>query len=400
MRKSILDNCGRYSGKLIKISNMIFEQKIKNGEPIIESDRDKMEDEIFQAYQSILSIAKDGNTISMAIQNLTKAIENTGRTDLANLAVSSVALANEQVDIKEENSKTEVFSEINKDIETTIFAKEKEINIEFLDRIFDNKGLQDLGNTINKAKEGDIQANADIKNIQAVSRFMARTDTLDEKSERGALAWMRILASSNSPMAQKYLKMMAEKYDFDIFDFDEKGIKTVNSQKINALYREKIGKVNVKASEKSDEFFENINIRRGKRAIEEGENSRYGTPDDLVKDIKKGSQESVILKRTKEALKRSDLKRGISEQTLKNIAENFPEVVLQILTQKIDACQKLQEREGNAATISRLQQEILLLGDVVSSREVKKQEGKIEQVQATDSTRNNRGNGLKDYDTR
>ena len=114
---SILESCGQYSEALSEISKTILKTKQESGEEILVTDKEDLDYKIFLGYQEILSIAKDGVTISDAIKNLKDIVISTGRTDFEKIATVAALQAvengrNIQVLLDNDNIRTKPMNEL------------------------------------------------------------------------------------------------------------------------------------------------------------------------------------------------------------------------------------------------------------------------------------------------
>lgn len=87
-----IDNCGSNSDKLKEIYNGMVKHKEENKEEMTMKSADDLDAELFQAYQTILSIANDGNAVALALYNLSKRVEK-GDVDVSELSSTAIDVA-------------------------------------------------------------------------------------------------------------------------------------------------------------------------------------------------------------------------------------------------------------------------------------------------------------------
>lgn len=287
MEKSVLDGCGRYSEKLIEISEVIIGQKMKNGEMPSKNDVWKIDSQIFEAYQTILANAKDSNIIARSIEHLKDSVEKSKSiSDLNGLAITSVQKSIEEnryaMRVNEDES-SNVFATAATAVIATDVVQE---GMKILDNIFDENTLKEIDAQLEKAKNGDEKVAGGMDVYEKAMTFFAKNPVLNENSQRGALAWMKRLEDVNSPLAEKLIKDMALQYKFDIFEKTEDGEFVISKEKIDKLYEDKISEVNPEMAKKGNEHFTKLNEKAGKKAIEEGK-FESKTSEDFEKQVRK-----------------------------------------------------------------------------------------------------------------
>lgn len=362
-RSSILDNCGKYSEDLNEISKKVIEQKNLNGEKITERDFINVDDEIFQAYQTILTNLNDGESITDAIRNLKNDVLNRGLTsDFRNLAVSAVQKTIQQRG-KNVNSELKVEDTIVKAVATYNLLENSE---KILDNVFDEKFVQNMDVVLEKAKNGDAEATAEMETIKKVSKFMATHQTLKGNQDRAVLVYMERLSHLNTPMANELLEKMANQYGdvLDVFDMGEDGKKVINIEKIQNALSERI------TPERAEKLnVEDINMRLGEKTVKKGVYTGKDAPEDakaVISDMKKSVFMSEIRKIMKQYMKSEDERKKIEE-----LYGKYPEEMREFLRNEVDICNKIQETGKGMKALTRHQSTVMILNDVIHSKEEK-----------------------------
>lgn len=212
-----IDDCGIHSERLKKMHADIVEYSAKNGKNINSSRYNEIDMELYNAYQMILRIARDGGSISTALNDLESLINN-GNVEISNLskiatdvAVKAVA-ANEQSGLWEENKQ---ISNVTAAIAiATIINSEKENKL--MDSIC-SKEMEALHNeTYNKALRGDTNSIAVIDLIDRASNYLVISDKLNSKGkEAGALALVAQLMDTNSKEAEIMAQNLVQSFSID-----------------------------------------------------------------------------------------------------------------------------------------------------------------------------------------
>ena len=380
MEKSVLDGCGVHSEKLVEISNLIVEQKIKNGEVVTKEQIWDIDSNIFEAYQTILSTAKDSNTISKAIEYFKNAVENGGVTaNLSNVASSATLKSIE--DIQTNSNNIEEVSNIT-DTATAMVIVDAVANdkgLKMLDNLLNTEMLKDLETDIQKAKEGDIDATASVDSYERIAKIASSFPEPNEKNQRGILASMMRLAAYDTPINRKALVELSNKYGFDLLEQAEDGSFSVNQEKLTALYREKMPETS-KAANYTIEDFRQMAERSAKKAVEEGK-YKGATAVSVAAGIKNNAKIRKIREEIRMAMEKGDA----SEQ-IKALCEEYPEEVKEILKQKIEICNFYQETGKGKKVLPKLQEEIgILSGAVKATKEIEKTQESKEQGENYDA---------------
>ena len=332
MGKSILDSCGRYTEKLLEISESIIKTRTESGEKVTETDVWTIDSNIFEAYQLILGTVKDPNIISKSIENLKETIKTTGSiSNINSIAIASVEKSIEEqgniigaVEASEKVGTAAVFGTVG--IITDVM---QDGSLNDLDSFLNTEVVNNLDNEIQKAKNGDNVALGEIEVFKGAAEVLGKYDKLDEKKTRETLARMMGLAASDSPISKKMLEELANKFSFDILKKDEEGKTIIDEDKLTKLYQSKVQ--NLQAPQTIEDFKKVIE-KKAERVKEIPEN---GTQ--LSSQIKGVTKE----KKVKESLSLA-LKEG-NEDALVILCEKYPEEIKSILNKRIDAINKAQE---------------------------------------------------------
>ncbi len=362
IRNSILDNCGRYSEDLNAISKKVLETKKFNGEKLTEADILLVDDEIFQAYQTILSTLKDGNSISRAVQMMKNDVETRGVTsDFKTLAVSAVERASNEQPIANHSGNEIKPGEI---IVGAVVANEViKHSDQVLDKVFNDQFVQKMDTVLEKAKTGDVKANAEMETIRKATEFLGKHPKLEGNLDKAALAYMRTLSEMDSPAAKELMEKMAEQYkdDLDIFEKDKDGNEKLSIEKL----LEKADKIKNARGENPD--YSNIIKTRGEEVVKKGTYTGKDAPENagaFAENVKRKGRISNLKKVIEKCSKSED---GIDQ--IKQIYEQYPDEVKEILNQEIDICNKIQETGRGTKALPRHQREVMMLSEVVHARE-------------------------------
>lgn len=380
MEKSVLDGCGVHSEKLVEISNLLVEKKIKNGEKVTKEDIWSIDSDIFEAYQIILSNAKDSNTISKAIQYFENAIENGGEINNLSSIANTVTL--KSIEETQNYNSIEIQKENIEDITAAVVIVEAINNdkgLKMLDNLLDTEMLKDLESDIQKAKEGDIEAVASLESFEALTKQAASNPELDEKAQRGILARMMRLTAYDTPANRKLLTELAKQYEFDILDKAEDGNISINQEKLTDLYKEKMPATS-KAVDYTIEDFRQMAERAAKKAISE---EKY--KDKTAVSISSGIKSDVKIKKIKKEIKKA-MEKGDSSEQIEALCQEYPDEVKEILKEKVEVCNIIQETGKGRKVLPKVQQEIGVLSEAVkASKEIQKQDVEVEQGENYDA---------------
>ena len=361
MKKSILDNCGVHSDKLIEIYNNIINTKIKNGEKVSENDTWTLESDIYQAYQTILSVANDGNEITKGLMYLKQSLENTGNiTNLSNLAVVSVqkaALENRNIQndisVNEKNANVVMANEI---LETN--------TVKVIDNLFDAKMFSAIDLEVQKINAGDKEAYSNLLAFENAAKAVGKYNKLNPTEEKTTLIrMMRLAAGKDSQANESLLVSMAEKYGFDILEKDADDNLVVNEEKLTRLYQSKMP-IGSRASFLTIESFKEINEKIGEKAREEGRlDVKDGiSPITIKEEITKKAIKEIVRKQLLEEIYKNE---GKNIEKISELYVKYPEIVKEILKDRIEDCNKMQERGRNNSVILKVNNEINILNEVI-----------------------------------
>lgn len=276
MNEDVFLDCGSYSEKLSKIANKILHERRFSGEQITKKDIDEVQTNIYQAYQTILS-----NVSTYGATNAEIVISNS--VNSLNDIVSAQGNLSAIVAVADEISKKEILE----DIEKSPKREDSEGVTAVVGGIALATGMTDATTTLitNKlynmelqksinafyegAKKGDINDTAMINDIERITAFMSSNPELNEKNSRALYAWMMRLQAYKSDIANQVLEQAANYYGIDIYSINEDGKKTIDSSKIEEMYRESVKDVNPKAASKTIEDFEEVSYRAAERKVKQ-----------------------------------------------------------------------------------------------------------------------------------
>ena len=371
MEKRVLDGCGRYSEKLIEISETIIKQKVKNGENPSKNDVWEIDSQIFEAYQTILSNAKDSNIIDKSINYLKETVEASGNIN----NINSVAISSVEKTILEEQKYAAIKEEASKISETLVSVGTIDIitdimkdgSLNNLDSFLNIEVVNELDNEIQKVKTGDKKALGGIVAFEGAAEALGKYDKLDEKQTREVLARMMNLAASDSPTNKKLLEEMANKYGFNILEKGEDGISLVDEEKLTELYQSKIP-ANSKTTLRTIEDFKKVNERKAERAKEK---SSYENATQLAGKIKDTAKQKKVRKALNIAIEQEN------EEAIEDLCEKYPDEVKDILKKRIEAINKAQELGKRISP--KIQESILKINSGIKVvKEHGKENGQIE----------------------
>ena len=367
MGNSVLAGCGRYSDKLTKISELIIEQKIKDGKIPSKNDIWEIDSQIFEAYQIILGTAKDPNVIAKSIELLKDSVQDSGSiSDLNNLAISSVqkSLKEQSNNIVENEDSSKVLETAAAMVIITDIMKDGSLNN--LDNFLNTEIVNNLDIEIEKARNGDDEALGGIIAFKGAAETLGKYEQLDEKQTREVLARMMRLAAYDSPANRKLLEEMSNKYGFDILKKGENGELSISEDKLTEIYQSKLPS-NSKTSVRTVNDFKEINKRKAKEARESGNIPKNGT--ELSGKVKINSKEKKISKVLNEVLKEEN------EEAIAELAEKYPEEVKKLLKIRIDAINKAQELGKKISP--KIQGDVLKINSAIKTvKEQGKEQGK------------------------
>ena len=368
---SVLLNCGSFSDKLINISDKIYEKR-KISEPITNDTKDIVDQEIFQAYQKILSVCKNFDEISLIISNFDKSIEsgNINIDAVVNDAIETQIFNNSEKDFNVENN-TDLEKENDKlkeSIENNIFN-----NVVKIENIFDSDFSDNLDVSIEKARNGDEKSIESVELIGKVTNFIANFPKLDEKSERGALAWMMRLSCCESDVAKQLLEKMAAQYGYDFYTIDSNNQKIFNQESFEKYFEEKIGKVNEKIAKDGKSRFEELNKNDAQKAIE---TKKYTESPVSSKSLKEQITENAKINNYRKIIN-SALSNNDMEQ-LEKLAREDSGIFKKVIMEQIDVYNWLTEKVKD---VTEVQERISVLSNIHKNEINKNKENNINQVE-------------------
>lgn len=271
-------------------------------------------------------------------------------SNLNNIAVSIVEQSKKELQINYNNVNSNSYSESTILASATIAIQ----NNTLLEDFFDNKKLINLQNEIDRINAGDEKAYENIVTFDQAAKVLGK----NQMSEKASLAWMMRLAATDSSLSKELLIEFAKKNGYDILT--DSGTLQIDEDKLTKSYQSRMPEGS-KASVMTLSDFKKINERVALKSKESGSLSLVGlTADKMAKDIKDEA-----------------LKRDIKLKLLKNIYNNgnieeisdlykkYPEVVKEILKERIEVCNKMQESGRSSKVIGRVQSEITTINEIM-----------------------------------
>ena len=277
-----IDDCGSNSEKLQKIFNNIMEQNRKNGESMSVFEIDKLDEEIFEAYQSILSVTNDGNAIAMSLNNLQKMLEyGTVEPGALSKIAQNIAEKTVEENVVRENEDNSSFNTVVPIMAgiSAVTAFEQGVK----QKICTKEMQASYNQTYSNAKTGNVNALASVDLIRKATNYMLISEKLNPKGkERGALALIVQLMDTKDASAQIMANKLAEHFHLDriisnsTIDVDKakeefaKKVPNVDVSKMEERHAEKVAFCKEEILEDNSESFQETvdKMIRNKRVLE------------------------------------------------------------------------------------------------------------------------------------
>ena len=340
---SDLVKSGKYLGQLTGIVNSMIEQKKNNGEKLSLENIESIENDIFEAYQKILSALRDPNDISNAVSKLEKVVSSSGTVEVSKIANTVIK---QTLNEKEYNND----EKINTDETTAHMVKsllEEHVKLSISD-----EAIKDINDNIIKAKNGDIFAAASVVASENALEFVAKGD-LEPRKAMDKIMFILV----QDPKSQVAIEL-AKKANLDVFD-SENGKEIFNKEKFDILYKQESEKKPTLASKLTPEQMQEINRRRAKRQINRGDFSKK-TAESIIGEAEKKAE----VKRVRKAIKKAY--EFDSPELIQQIVKDNFEISKQILKEDLCMCEKVQKRDQNAPDVKKLQNSNMILGEAIT----------------------------------
>ena len=287
MGNSVLDGCGSYSQKLTEISTSVKKRRLMNGENLTNQDIWDIDDNIFQAYQIILSQTRDGISISRAIEYLEKESESSG----ASVNFKEIAIVASQKAIKEFENRTSA----SNNLKQSDMVAGSVIGAAIIGDIIINKENVEKG--LFEIKNGNVDAAAAMATYErssvAFKQILAQKENgeITPQENRRVLAWIMREKANDAVVDESHIIEVAKKMGYDILkkDSDEKTI--IDEKKLESLYQENIPK-DSKTSMRTMKDFRDLNKKIGKEIIEKGTYEKKDS-NDIQNRINKMAKSSI-----------------------------------------------------------------------------------------------------------
>lgn len=235
-----LENCGRYTKSLTEIADEIKKNKILRGEKITSIDELNINEDIYMAYQKILSIAKTKDSIAEAIDGLKTAILISGNTN--NIEQIAVTVAKDAIkDKKNTKVKDEKAVAIGTKLEDkSKSSKEQKPLVERLRNPKIEKGYKILReNAKENAKDATV-----IHLINMAIKYMAVSKDNHAKGKKaGALVIIKRLLDTKDETAAGIAEQMANVFELNVYSEDKTGKKVIDLEKIEEMRNGEINRV-------------------------------------------------------------------------------------------------------------------------------------------------------------
>ena len=273
-----IDSCGKFSDML----NEILDEKINdmklNGEKITLYKINTLDMGLFEAYQKILSIAEDGDTITKALQYFSEQ-SRLGNVDIpymTKIAESSAIQAKEDIEMQ-----TKISNGITIVSAGAIALSAYNImEANLIENICTSK-MEDMHKeTFNKAKMGDEKAVNVLDLINRSAAYLSMSDKLNSKGkDAGALALISHLVRTQDKQAIEMAKDIAEHFGLNDI-IDENGI---SIERVEAEFGKRFPKINLE--EVSQRMSKNA-IANSSKVLEKSQESFRGTVEGKIETKK------------------------------------------------------------------------------------------------------------------
>ena len=364
-----LDGCGRFSEQLNEMSKSILKQKSKNGETLNNKDIDLVENDIFQAYQAILSVLRDSRDISKAVEKMEKQVCEAGVTEVSKISqvVIKQTLSEKEI-IKVEDNNFDVLKEDNIDatFKNNLYDKEPavsltEYEVAYMNNLLKKANLGDKNATGSSAimmtlytMEAEIKADPNFfNNARNKSRFFRR------------IAEAMVSGDDEIVLAQ-YLKNVGQE---QLVKEDENGNLVLDEDKIKETLGEVCPSVLRKLedgslkqhverrnNEKSDKMKKIISNNDVEKKSEKGESG----VDEFLDKAVRTARERIIREKLNLAIKEND------NDTIVAICRNDLEMSKKFLISELSYNQYLQQSGANSKLQSMQQKKCILLGNAIN----------------------------------
>lgn len=226
-----IDNCGCHSEKLTQIFNNIMDMKRRNGEKATIYSINKLDMDLYNAYQKILYVAQNttdgGNVISKSLSAFQKAVES-GSIDTVHISEIAEEIAINTVMNEERGISNDIA--IAEGIAGAAVLGIVEQNI--INSMCTEKMENMHKVTYQDAVNGDEKAIAVLDLINKGAKYIAISDKLNPKGkEAGALALIIQLTQTGNQEAIEMAKNIADQFGLeDILQEDRIDLEKANSR--------------------------------------------------------------------------------------------------------------------------------------------------------------------------
>lgn len=233
-----IDSCGSNSGQLKHIYRTIIKKKSAEKEGASINYARQLDDELYQSYQHILSIATDGNSVAAALYNLSKQVESgaVSLEDLSSIAYNAAMEAITEEKIIVDQSVAQENMGVNLAIIAIAGGKLNQNEQQSVDILCTDEIEESYKDIYENAKTGDSKAQKVKDLINRAESYVINRDELNPKGAiSGALALIYQLKSTNDPTAIAVARKMIS--TFGLEEVFENG--DINIARVQALFDQK-----------------------------------------------------------------------------------------------------------------------------------------------------------------
>ena len=210
-----IDECGIYAEQLKQIHSTILKKRNENGEPQVSTEY--LDQELYDAFQKILSIATNPNAIAIAMNNFSKRVER-GNASIEDLSVMATEAAMEVIIEETEYSNNEPSEAVAESlaIMTILGMPLNENEKETVAILCSDEMEASYKDVFEKANNGDETSQKVKDLINRAESYIVNRDKLNPKgADSGAIALIFQLTSTGDEAALLLAKKIASTFGLD-----------------------------------------------------------------------------------------------------------------------------------------------------------------------------------------
>lgn len=377
MEEDIFVNCGSYSEKLSKMANKIIQERKLSGEKITKKDVDEVENNVYKAYQMILT-----NVSAYGVDNLDIVISNsvnllddiiTTRGDISGIVSTADDISKKEIIKDMENIQKEEKTGAGIVIAGTgAYLASDAINELITNKLFNSKLIQEINTLYGYAESGNVSDVANINETENLVKFMTTHSQIDSKSSRALYTFMMRAAVLDNQTVNEVIEQAADYYGIDIFSIDNEGNREIDLLKIQKGYQDSVKDVNPVAATKTVEDFRKLSSVAAEKKVKQ-----KAYVGDEVKDITSFEQAYIEQRSYTNFMKKINEKYRMGDFSgMEDLFRTNPEYATRA-TKEVLSWQQMQSRPMRKAQLER---QGITMGEMLQSQKKQTSNLNIEDI--------------------